>query len=62
MSKRYEDGEAVRINNHKLREHDVVGRIEFYDEATQWYWVELTRGPPWRGKYEHDELVPAEVA
>lgn len=56
MDARYKDGDAVRINKPTLREHGVTGTVKSYDEETQWYWVELDKGPPWRGKYEHGEL------
>ena len=62
MKIRYEDGETVRVNKPALREHGATGRVEFYDEETEWYWVELDQGPPWRGKYEHSELEPAAQA
>ena len=52
----YQDGTKVRIDNSKLREHGVTGTVQSYDAETQWYWVELDQGPPWRGKYEQDEL------
>ena len=57
MQNRYNDGETVRINKPTLREHGVTGTVKSYDAATQWYWVDLDQGPPWRGKYEHAELV-----
>lgn len=56
MQTRYNDGDTVRINKPTLREHGVTGTVKSYDDATQWYWVELDKGPPWRGKYEHSEL------
>lgn len=52
----YQDGTKVRIDNSKLLEHGVTGTVEYYDAVTQWYWVELDQGPPWRGNYEHEEL------
>jgi hypothetical protein len=55
--KRYNVGERVQINIPTLREHGVTGIVQSYDEATQWYWVELDQGPPWRGKYEQSELA-----
>ena len=58
MKTRYKDGDKVQINKPTLREHGATGTVKSYDEATQWYWVELDQGPPWRGKYEHSELVP----
>lgn len=61
MQERYNDGDVVRINKPTLREHGVTGTVKSYDEATQWYWVELEQGPPWRGKYEHSELVTPNV-
>ena len=56
----YKPGARVRINKPTLREHGVTGTAQEYDEATQWYWVELDQGPPWRGKYEHSELEQAD--
>lgn len=59
MEARYSDGASVRINKPTLREHGVTGKVQSYDDSTQWYWVELDKGPPWRGKYEHSELMIA---
>lgn len=58
MNTRHKNGDAVRINKPALREHGMTGVVKSYDEETQWYWIELDRGPPWRGKYEQSELEP----
>ena len=56
MQVRFNCGETVRINKPTLGEHGVTGVVKSYDDETQWYWVELDQGPPWRGKYGHSEL------
>ena len=50
------DGDMVRINMPMLREHGVTATVKSYDDTTEWYWVELDKGPPWRGKYRRWEL------
>lgn len=55
----YRVGEWVRVNKPGLREHRTLGVVYGYDHETQWYLVELDRGPPWRGRYESGELTPA---
>lgn len=59
---KYSNGGAVQINKPGLREHGVTGTVRGYDELTKWYFVELDHGPPWRGEYEHTELVPPNAA
>jgi hypothetical protein len=56
MQDRHNDGDAVRIKKPTLREHGATGTVKSYDDTTQWYWVELDQGPPWRGMYKHAEL------
>jgi hypothetical protein len=57
MPERYHDGTRVRINNPALREHGVLGTVQTFDAETEWYLVELDKGPPWRGKYEQEEIA-----
>lgn len=54
----YPVGTKVQINKPGLREHGANGTVQFYDPETEWHWVELDSGPPWRGKYERGELTP----
>lgn len=56
MEKQYHDDDKVKINKPTLREHGITGTVKSYDQETQWYWVELDQGPPWRGRYEASEL------
>lgn len=57
---RFPEGSKVRVNKPTWREHGVIGTLTWYDPDTKWYWVELDRGPPWRGRYEAEELAPIE--
>lgn len=58
MGRKYQDGEKVCINKPTVREHGVTGTVTYYNPDTQWYSVELDNGPPFRGKYEEEELTP----
>lgn len=49
-------GDKVLINKPTLREHNVIGTVNDYNSETKWFFVELERGPPWRGNYELSEL------
>lgn len=62
MPIRYIEGDPVQIDKPTLREHGVTGTVKSYDAETKWYWVELDQGPPWRGNYEHSELVTPDMA
>ena len=56
---KYRVGDPVRIINPALPESGVCGEVCEYDPDTQWYLVELDKGPPWRGRYDAWELANA---
>lgn len=58
-TRKYADGDHVLVNKPSLREHGIFGLVTDFDVSTLWYSVELDKGPPWRGKYEESELLPA---
>ena len=51
-------GDKVRIAWPGMREHGVTGTVNDFNPDTEWYFVELDSGPPWRGKYTALELEP----
>ncbi len=55
--RKYQDGDMVQINKPTLREHGRIGKVHNYDDLTGWYWIEFDSGPPWRGKYEAEEIA-----
>lgn len=50
------NGSSVKVNKPTLRAHGNTGVVLDYDAETEWYFVELDQGPPWRGRYPRNEL------